>query len=570
MPKRRRKRWTASGYDKALGRKIHLGTYDSRTEALDAEADHRLKSRPTDRETCDDFARRWMRDYPRPRESTRRTNTEHVRAFARDFKGVRLGAVDRPTARRWALQHKGDLSTVRAMFGDALRDGLIEFNPFAELRLPGSRGRKNITALSETDLTALAEFALDPRMELGDYGAEYRSMVLFAGYVGLRPGELFALRQDDLRGQLATIERSYSSHSHQITTPKNGRARTVIVPPAAQDALLTVPKHPSGLLFTTPEDKQWTASLHHRYWTRLRLVANRPGLDFYELRHAAATMLLERGVTPWDVAIQLGHTDGGRLVMELYGHPSEAGARSRLLAAWDAQTGADAAQFRDHVGTSRRRSELRQKQQLGPIRDDPLVRILMRVSPGALASAIGTVLLAGCGGQQSVKPKAIGFEPTIVGCSGINECASPTERQVRESRVAANHLCPADKPEVLIKADGSLLCVARLPSAGPTAHWRVDPERGASTGARGGCPLQGRKSSCRGEWVSGVPSHRRMRVTRAPEQTSRTSEDACPQRQSTVRSSTRPRRCRRLATCLNPSAAPLSTSSHSCVEAARP
>jgi hypothetical protein len=45
-------------------------------------------------------------------------------------------------------------------------------------------------------------------------------------------------------------------------------------------------------------------------------------------------MLLERGVTPWDVAIQLGHTDGGQLVMERCGHPTEAGARSRLLAAW--------------------------------------------------------------------------------------------------------------------------------------------------------------------------------------------------------------------------------------------
>jgi len=60
-----------------------------------------------------------------------------------------------------------------------------------------------------------------------------------------------------------------------------------------------------------------------------------PDLDFYELRHCAATMLLERGVTPWDVAHQLGHQDGGRLVMSLYGHPSEAGARSRLLAAWE-------------------------------------------------------------------------------------------------------------------------------------------------------------------------------------------------------------------------------------------
>ena len=83
----------------------------------------------------------------------------------------------------------------------------------------------------------------------------------------------------------------------------------------------------------------WRQHTHHRYWSWLRKLANRPGLDFYELRHCAATMLLERGATPWDVAQQLGHTDGGQLVMEVYGHPSEAGAHARLLAAWDAQTG---------------------------------------------------------------------------------------------------------------------------------------------------------------------------------------------------------------------------------------
>ena len=44
-------------------------------------------------------------------------------------------------------------------------------------------------------------------------------------------------------------------------------------------------------------------------------------LDLYKLRHDAATMLLERGVSPADVAVQLGHTDGGALVMARYGHP---------------------------------------------------------------------------------------------------------------------------------------------------------------------------------------------------------------------------------------------------------
>jgi integrase len=338
MARRRGKRWTASGYDKVVGRKKHLGTFDTRAEALRAEAEWKLRTRSTGSETCDSFAERWTRDYPRPRGSTNAHNAERVRKFAKDFAGIKLADVDRPTARTWAMKCPGNLPAVRAMLGDAMRDGLIDLNPFSELRLPGSRGRKDLVALTEPELIALADVALTDEMELGEYGREYRAMILFSGYVGLRPGELFALRRDDLAGQLCTIERARSS-TGEIGATKTGRARTVIVPPPAQDALLDVPAHPSGLLFTSPTDRIWTQPLHHRYWSLLRRFAKRPAFDFYGLRHTAATLLLERGVTPWDVAIQLGHSDGGQLVMDLYGHPSDAGARARLLGAWDAQTG---------------------------------------------------------------------------------------------------------------------------------------------------------------------------------------------------------------------------------------
>jgi integrase len=152
-------------------------------------------------------------------------------------------------------------------------------------------------------------------------------------------GELFALRRSDVHGQHVTIHRALSSKTREIGPPKTGVVRTVIVPPVAQDALLEAPTNLPGLLFVTPAGRMFTQSVHHRYWSRLRLLANRPGLEFYDLRHAAAPMLLERGVTPWDVAVQLGHSDGGILVCSLYGHPTEAGARARLLGAWDAQEG---------------------------------------------------------------------------------------------------------------------------------------------------------------------------------------------------------------------------------------
>ena len=99
MASKRGKRWTASGYDKALKRKVRLGSFDTKKEALQAEADHRLRTRATGRETCDEFANRWTRDYPRPRASTNGHNAERVKRFAKDFAGVKLVDVDRPTAR---------------------------------------------------------------------------------------------------------------------------------------------------------------------------------------------------------------------------------------------------------------------------------------------------------------------------------------------------------------------------------------------------------------------------------------------------------------------------------------
>jgi hypothetical protein len=40
------------------------------------------------------------------------------------------------------------------------------------------------------------------------------------------------------------------------------------------------------------------------------------------------------GIDHFAVSVQLGHEDGGALVMSRYGHPSKDAARQRLLAAF--------------------------------------------------------------------------------------------------------------------------------------------------------------------------------------------------------------------------------------------
>jgi integrase len=277
---------------------VHLGTFDTRREAAAAEAQHKLKARPLARETIESFAGRWLDDYPRPRRSSNTSNAERIKPLIAELGSVRLADVSRPMARAWALKHRWALPAARAMFADAMNDGLVDVNPFAGLRLPGSEGRKRIVALTEAELQELAGQALRAWPDDG-WAWSYRAMILFAGYVGLRPGELFALRRSDVVGDLCVIERALESKSGEVGPTKTGRVRTVTVPPVARDAVAELPPNSSGLLFESRRGQMWRQPSHHHCWKVVRAMAGRPGLDFYELRHCAATMLLERGMTPW-------------------------------------------------------------------------------------------------------------------------------------------------------------------------------------------------------------------------------------------------------------------------------
>ena len=322
-----------SVYDSALKRKRWVGTYRTKSEAREAEREASRRHHVGGRMTCGEFAALWLDEYPRAAGATRRTYRYGLKAFAEEFARVRLGDLDRVTARSWSQRHpQSNVRVVRAMFNDAINDGLHPGpNPFANLRLEQSRGRKDLIALTEAELDELAERALAVH---GEFGPTFRAMIVFAAYVGLRPGEMFALERSDVGRDEVRIRHNLDG-TGAIKTPKNGLERIVILPPPARDALADVPvRIHVPWLFTTIRERRFGKSSLYYYWNPVRAAFGRPGMDFYELRHFCATHLLERGVSHADVAIQLGHTDGGALVMSTYGHPSEDAARERLKQAY--------------------------------------------------------------------------------------------------------------------------------------------------------------------------------------------------------------------------------------------
>jgi integrase len=332
-------RWSAQGRD-ANGKRIQLGTFATKREAQAAEAEHK-RQRPQSDITVTEWRKHWLtrREW---KESTRLHNEERTKAFVDEYGKKRLGAINRTLAREFLHDHPSCLGALSAMFGAAMYEddeqgnALLESNPFSRL-VKRMASRRDLKAdwLTAQDVAAIEETAF---RTIGGWAG---AMVRFVAETGVRPGELFVLEHGDLNptAGVATIRRAANSRTRTVGLPKNGRAREIVLSAAAADAAASSPyvNGAESRIFSTPSGRQfWNNSLVY-YWHQIRAAAGRPDMDFYELRHYCATRLLEHGLDDRDVAIQLGHTDGGELVRRVYGHPSERRALDRVREALDRQ-----------------------------------------------------------------------------------------------------------------------------------------------------------------------------------------------------------------------------------------
>lgn len=351
-------RYQARPYVPGRG-KLYAGTWDTHEEATEAairkiEEERRL---PASKETVASFAKRWIKDFPRPKESTNDRYRADAKRFAEHVgSSVKLHEITVPEARSYARAHPHDLGGLRAMFSDARRDGLVIENPFSELGITRGPGRSEIVAITAEELDMLAEIALQehgPR-----FGPRFRAIIIFAAETTLRPGEIFGLdRPDvDIAREMAHIRRQY--HKRRIQLPKNGKPRKLpYLPPNAARAISEMPrlvpppicpKTGGEVLFPGKLGQRIAQSALWSYWGPVRATfeaslsperraefraarnPDKPTMDFYELRHYGATQMVEKGVESWIIAKMMGHEDGGRLVEKTYGHPRDEVARERL------------------------------------------------------------------------------------------------------------------------------------------------------------------------------------------------------------------------------------------------
>lgn len=239
---------------------------------------------------------------------------------------VAIGKVTFEGVSRWAasLHASGvgpsalrqSVFVLSAVLDHAVKARRIRTNPARGVALPKAV-RRDYVILSHEQVARLAECA-------GDDGL----VVTFLAYTGLRWGEMTALRvcDIDLARKRVDVRQAFSDVGGKLElgVPKSERSRrTVPLPAFVADELggYLVGKNPTDLVFTT----RTGAPLRLPNWKRhvfhpARMASGvDPRLRLHDLRHTAASLMIQAGYPPKMIQDVLGHASI-TTTLDLYGH----------------------------------------------------------------------------------------------------------------------------------------------------------------------------------------------------------------------------------------------------------
>lgn len=284
------------------------------------------------------FWDRWTRHpiFQRPKESTNIHNHERTQGFVERYGDRLLTEIDHNIVQDW-LSDSSKLSTVpalRAMFNDAQSSKggyLVVRNPFAKLGLSRGDGR----TYEEPPTEAMVWKMIEAARRLVSPG--FAAYIQLAAFGGIRPGELNALKWDDIDFDdgWIRIDEQMGARARKLTTPKNGKTRLVPMHAESREALLSLSREHKYVLVNL-HGNPWTAQAVHGHWVTVRDDVGWDKSFYLATRHFAGWLMYEQlGQDADDVGRALGHTgkDPGKLVRTTYGHRNDRAAMERIKAA---------------------------------------------------------------------------------------------------------------------------------------------------------------------------------------------------------------------------------------------
>lgn len=291
--------------------------------------------------TVREFWDRWTTDplFERPKTSTNRHNRERTKAFVERFGAVPIVKVSDDHVSEWLRGGKrnGTVPALRCMFNDArsAKAGrLVSVNPFSGLGLSKGSGNRFKHPPSPEMVQRLIDAGREAYPSFGDW-------LQVAAATGMRPAEVDALRWEnvDLAGSRIGVVEQFNARSWSVTLPKNGKRRQALVTPNARVVLERLDMERGdgdGFVFSPPHARHFTGPGRDYYWRQVKRSVGYADTLYLATRHffgwyAVNVLRLESE----DVAIVMGHEDGGTLVRLLYGHRNRDLAMDRALAAFE-------------------------------------------------------------------------------------------------------------------------------------------------------------------------------------------------------------------------------------------
>lgn len=257
--------------------------------------------------------------------------------LAPTFGRVAVADITPATVRMWRAAHldTAGASTVaksyallRAVMNTALEDQLITRNP---CRIKGGSVVDTPERPTATvpEVFAIAD-AIQPR---------YRLLVLLAGFLGLRWGELIALTRQDIDAHAGTVRvraavAELRSGKRITKLPKSkAGVRTVAVPEVILPSLrqhLDVYAEPwrDGRVFLGAKGATPRRNHFGKVWHRACEAVGISGLHFHDLRHTGNTLTASTGASTKELMARFGHSTSRAAL--IYQHATE--ERQRTIA----------------------------------------------------------------------------------------------------------------------------------------------------------------------------------------------------------------------------------------------
>lgn len=294
--------------------------------------------------TFDEFAQKWLKDYPpaRVKPTTYRSYRGMVKWHLTPvFGSQRLTDIMPDQVQAYmakSLREKSNapltinktLVLLKQMLKHAKQWGYLRDNPAEDIQHARSE-QKEMDYFSPDEIRLLLKHADEP----------FRTFCLTAVLTGMRMGELLALQWGDIdwNANRTYVRRSifwYLSREAKelgldgetlwrFTTPKSKRSRRAIVlSPKLKEALeihrLQCPVSPHDLVFCTPKGMplQYRNLIRREFEPALTRAGLRK-IRFHDLRHTYTALLIAQGAHAKFIQSQLGHASI-QTTLDRYGH----------------------------------------------------------------------------------------------------------------------------------------------------------------------------------------------------------------------------------------------------------